>query len=321
MQPLSLLSRTAILGGALALLVAENLHCLGGAAAVIEEQACDASVPRALLQGELITIDETRFAQHAGKYPPSDNKDATEAGDDMSYFVLNAEKSVLYVPNFLNETVADDLKEFCISGQRFVRSPIRGTGNQAAMVQENQVRTSESCTMVPAVVYKNSPNVQAMFAEDPMPPHVAKVAKEVDLSWDIAVRASKILGVNPETVEPLQIVRYLSPDAEYKLHHDHGGYYGKTTEHRPWTMLVFLSDVTKGGHTAFPKLDLEVVPRFGDAIIWSNVKPSEEDESVFVADGDMVHAGKPPADGSHKYAMNVWFGHESSKDRMQEGQW
>ncbi|KAL3915142.1 MAG: hypothetical protein SGARI_008248, partial [Bacillariaceae sp.] len=172
--------------------------------------------------------------------------------------------------------------------------------------------------MVPTVVYRNNPKFQAMLDQDPMPPQIAQVAKEMDLSWDIATRASRILGVNPETVEPLQIVRYLSPDAEYKLHHDHGGFYGRPTEHRLWTMLIFLSDVSDGGHTAFPKLDLEVVPRYGDAIVWRNVKPSEDDSSMLIADEDMVHAGKPPADG-HKYAMNVWFGYESSKDRMKEG--
>lgn len=56
-----------------------------------------------------------------------------------------------------------------------------------------------------------------------MNPQVAKVAREVDVSWDIAVRASALLGVNPHLVEALQVVRYTSPDAEYKLHHDHGG--------------------------------------------------------------------------------------------------
>jgi hypothetical protein len=311
---------TLLVYGTLALLVAEPFHRFGSAVVVAgaEEASCEAStsVPRALLGREMVAIDENRFPKHYGSYPP---KNDTEG--ELSYYILNSDKSVLYIPNFLNQSTANEMKEFCIAGQRFVRSPIRGTSNQATNVQQNEVRTSESCTMVPTVVYRNNPKVQAMFAEDPMPPHVAKVAKEVDISWDIAVRASKILGVDPETVEPLQIVRYLSPDAEYKLHHDHGGFYGKSTEHRLWTMLIFLSDVTEGGHTAFPKLDLEVVPRFGDAIVWSNVKLSEEDASVLVADEDMVHAGRPPADGSLKYAMNVWFGYQSSKERMQEGQW
>jgi 2OG-Fe(II) oxygenase superfamily len=284
-----------------------------------EESSCDASLPRALLGEQMVVIDESRFSKHHGVYPPKDIP-SDDSNGGLFYFILNADKPVLYVPDFLNTTVMDELKDFCISGQRFVRSPIRGTSNQdQKTVQEHQVRTSESCTMVPTVIYRNSPQVQAMFAEDPMPPHVAKVAREVDISWDVSVRASQLLRVDPETVEPLQLVRYTSPDAEYKLHHDHGGFYGKATENRLWTMLVFLSDVAEGGHTAFPKLNLEVVPRKGDAIVWSNVK--RDDDGSWVVDEDMVHAGRPPADGSHKYAMNIWFGYESSEERMQEGRW
>lgn len=288
-----------------------------------EEASCDATLPRALLGGQMVSIEESRFPMHYGSYPLQ-KKSTANNEDALSYYILNAEKSVLYVPNFLNETAVEEIKDFCISGQRFARSPIRGMTNsdQNNKVQEHQLRTSESCTMVPTVIYRNSPKVQAMFAEDPMPPQVAKVKREVDLSWDVALRASALLGVDPETVEPLQLVRYTSPDAEYKLHHDHGGFYGKTTEHRLWTMLVFMSDVPEGGHTAFPKLDLEVVPRRGDALVWSNVKKSkQEGDASFVVDGDMVHAGRPPSDGSHKYAMNVWFGYESSEERMQEGKW
>jgi hypothetical protein len=80
-------------------------------------------------------------------------------------------------------------------------------------------------------------------------------------------------------------------------------------------MLVFLNDVTDaGGHTAFPKLDLEVVPRRGDALVWSNTIDSQ-------VDADMVHMGKPPSkEGIDKYAVNVWFGEESFESRVNEGQ-
>lgn len=173
---------------------------------------------------------------------------------------------------------------------------------------------SESCPMIPAAAYLSNPRWQAMVEEVPMQPAVAKLAREVDVSWDIALRASRIIGVDANTVEALQLVRYTTPDAEYKLHHDHGGYYGKTTEHRPWTMLIFLNDVSDGGHTAFPKLGLEVKPREGDALIWSNTKESE-------VDPDMVHMGKPPSkEGVEKYAVNVWFGGESFEKRMADGE-
>lgn len=156
-----------------------------------------------------------------------------------------------------------------------------------------------------------------MIKQKPIQPHIAKIAREIDLSWDIAVRASTLINVDPNRVEALQLVRYTSPRSEYRLHHDHGGFYGKRTEHRPWTMLIFLNDVSDGGTTAFPELGLEIIPRGGDAVVWSN---TNEDGEV---DPDMVHLGKPPGvEGIEKYAVNVWFGGESFSTRSKEwGQW
>lgn len=93
------------------------------------------------------------------------------------------------------------------------------------------------------------------------------------------------------------------------------GYYGKISDHRTWTMLIFLNDVRDaGGHTAFPKLDLAVVPRGGDALVWSNTIDAQVDE-------DMVHMGKPPSkEGIEKYAVNVWFGEETFGSRVGDGQ-
>lgn len=160
--------------------------------------------------------------------------------------------------------------------------------------------------MVPAAAYLKNPRFQDLREQSATDKSIMKVVREVDVSWDIAQRAAKLLGVDADTVEALQVVRYTSPDAEYKLHHDHGGYYGKTTEIRPWTMLIFLNDVSDGGHTAFPELGIEVIPRRGDAIVWSNTKTEGEET---VADPDMVHMGKPPSkEGVEKYAVNVWFG-------------
>jgi hypothetical protein len=198
----------------------------------------EAAAPQVVVAGKRITIDDVsaRFPKHSGSYPPRDDvdKDTDKHGnnDELEYYILNCDKPVLYVPKFLNHSEARSLTTLCVEGGRFVRSSIRGTTRGAAgddlldqdptrtRVQQHEIRTSESCNMVPAAIYRNSAQVQAMFAQDPMPPNVAKVKEEVDLSWLVAQRASRILGVDPWTVEPLQLVRYTSPDAEYKLHHD-----------------------------------------------------------------------------------------------------
>ena len=277
-------------------------------ATTILAQDCQVKLePKILYNGEELTLNDKQFTRQA-----------TSKGGihHLDYYVLNKEKSVLYVPNFLNTSIAEEIKNICVEGQRFTQSRIRGSGD-ASNVEKNALRTSESCAMVPAAAYLSNPRFQEMIQQEPIQPQVAKIAREVDISWFIATRASDLLQVKPNTVEALQVVRYTTPDAEYKLHHDHGGYYGKQSEHRSWTMLIFLNDVVDaGGHTAFPKLDLEVVPREGDALVWSNLV-----QDGLEVDRDMVHMGKPPSkSGVEKYAVNVWFGVDSFGNRVKEGQ-
>ena len=124
-------------------------------------------------------------------------------------------------------------------------------------------------------------------------------------------------------MEPFQLVRYL-PGEFYRQHHDHGGYYGVETEQRPWTLLVFLSDIPSrngddgGGYTLFKELGedeggLAIVPRMGDAVLWRNVH--EETGDVLM---DAVHEAVPPNDGGDviKYAMNVWIADKKIKENM-----
>jgi hypothetical protein len=240
-------------------------------------------------------------------------------GDGEAYYVLQDTKPVLYVPNFLNTSTAQELQSFCMD--RFVRSPIRGNfdgdSQNGDLTQAHAIRTSESCAMVPAFTYLSNPRFQTLRQDEN--PATRKVIREVDVAWEVSKRAASLLLLSPEMVEPLQIVRYTSPDAFYKVHHDHGGFYGKTMEQRPWTVLVFLNDVENGGYTYFPKLDLRVAPRGGDAIAWSNVDSNNK------ADPDMVHAGEPPgAHGIEKYALNIWLGESSLTDYVSKvagGKW
>jgi hypothetical protein len=71
----------------------------------------------------------------------------------------------------------------------------------------------------------------------------------------------------------------------------------KNTEVRSLTMIAFMSDDAEDGHTAFPKLDSDVSPRFEDARVWSNVGRDIQADCLLliVVDEGMVHKGKPPA--------------------------
>jgi len=116
------------------------------------------------------------------------------------------------------------------------------------------------------------------------------------------VFCTQVLNVEPANLEPFQLLRY-QPGEYYKTHHDHAGYYSETDtkiKDRPQTMLLFLNDVARGGHLRFDKLGLEIPPRMGDAVVWSNV-----DLATGKADPDMIHQGLPPDVGA-KMAVNIW---------------
>lgn len=90
--------------------------------------------PRVLVDGELSIVEEPRFEKHYSYYPPR------EKYDDQPYYILNDDKPVLYVPSFLNQSMAEELKTFCISGERFVESSIRGYGD-GSKVEKHDLRT------------------------------------------------------------------------------------------------------------------------------------------------------------------------------------
>lgn len=259
-----------------------------------------------ILNGKELAVEgpESPFAKQEWGLGLDKNRDRGENEQKRFYYVLNESKNVWYVPNFLNISTAMELKGFCLNSNRFVSSPIRASVDDESGTttrREGYRRTSESCAMVPASNYLGNAELTAMREQHMKNPRTAIVWREVDVTWEISERAAQLVGRAATTAEPLQIVRYTSPDAFYSVHHDHGGFYGKTTELRPWTVLVFLNDVAQGGHTWFPELDLRVVPRGGDAIAWSNVDGGQPDP-------EMVHAGEPPSEhGVEKYAVNVWF--------------
>lgn len=93
--------------------------------------------PTVRVGGVVKVINEDNFERYDGSYPPVTDGDR---GNGIDYYVLDRVKSILYVSDFLNKTASTELKDFCISGNRFARSPIRGYGHQAG-VSESNVRT------------------------------------------------------------------------------------------------------------------------------------------------------------------------------------
>ena len=63
---------------------------------------------------------------------------------------------------------------------------------------------------------------------------------------------------------------------------------------------MFLSEVEAGGSTCFPKLNLEIRPKVGRAVFFSNVDLTGQIDEM------TLHAGMPVIQGI-KYLATVWL--------------
>jgi prolyl 4-hydroxylase len=119
-------------------------------------------------------------------------------------------------------------------------------------------------------------------------------------------RASDLLGLSVEQIEPLQLVRYRVGEF-FGVHHDLGILYDDGSVELPpknhWskrrmvTIFVYLN--ASDGCTSFPALDLKVTPKCGRAVLFCNILQNG------MPDPRTVHAGEPPQSGV-KYGLNIW---------------
>ena len=127
------------------------------------------------------------------------------------------------------------------------------------------------------------------------------------------VLVQKILGLLKDSsttrMELPQVARYLmnekydahydSPDPAHVEFHQNGGA-------RFATILCYLNDVARGGETEFPKLNLRIKPRRGDAVVFF---PTFKDGLI---DYDTLHAALPMSDkDSIKWVSQTWIRHEN----------
>lgn len=114
----------------------------------------------------------------------------------------------------------------------------------------------------------------------------------------------EITGLPAANQESIQILRY-EVGQEYKDHHDywHPGtdYYEEQMARggqRIWSILVYLNEVEEGGGTAFPELEIEVIPERGKLLAWKNV--TEQGLNY-----DSLHIGLPVEQGV-KWVAVTW---------------
>ena len=115
-------------------------------------------------------------------------------------------------------------------------------------------------------------------------------------------RIGNLTGVSETQSEYLQLLRY-EPGQYYRSHHDF------IPQHlqfpigpRLLTFFLYLSDVTEGGETSFPSLNITVRPKRGRALLWPSVKNS----NVYEADHRTMHEARTVTAGL-KYAANAWL--------------
>ena len=107
--------------------------------------------------------------------------------------------------------------------------------------------------------------------------------------------------------ESLQVVHYAS-GGEYRPHFDaydmgtpRGREYTRRGGQRLCTAILYLNDVDAGGETRFPRLDIAIQPRCGDALIFDSCRAG----SVEVHP-KALHASAP-RDAGEKWIANLWF--------------
>ena len=186
--------------------------------------------------------------------------------------LLSENPKIIYIKNFVNNnemkhliSLADELKK---------PSTIDTKDDPAAVI--NDVRTSKSA-------------------------HLGK--SRDDIVTSIENRACEYVGLSTKYLEPMQIAVYESGQ-KYNPHFDF--FSADSSEiskgNRNVTVLIYLNDLpdNAGGNTFFPKLNLRIKPKAGDAIYFENMRNGEVDYNT-------MHSGEAIIGDYKKYAMNVWF--------------
>lgn len=139
-------------------------------------------------------------------------------------------------------------------------------------------RTSETCDL------------------DSADPVVAKVDRAI----------AKLLGLPPETGEPIQGQRYAAGQ-EFKAHTDTfepGGadffLHCAESGNRAWTAMVYLNRPEDGGATRFKTIGKIIQPEPGKLLAWANLLPDGRPNPATLHQGMRVRSGT-------KYIVTKWY--------------
>ena len=118
-----------------------------------------------------------------------------------------------------------------------------------------------------------------------------------------------LTGIPDENSEFLQLLKY-EVGQFYQQHHDYIPHHLERSEGvRILTVFLYLNDVTAGGGTNFPLLDITVMPKRGRALIW----PSVLNDAPNGPDHRTEHQALPVEEGV-KYGANAWLHQKNFKE-------
>ena len=187
--------------------------------------------------------------------------------------ILSEDPKIIYIHNFLSDK--KELAHLISLGSQLKKPSTIDTKNNPAAILTN-VRTSQSA-------------------------HLGKSRDEIVTALEN--RACEYVGLSTKYLEPMQVAVY-ETGQKYNPHYDF--FSGDSTEvskgNRNKTVLLYLNDLPDdaGGNTFFPKLNIRIKPKAGDAIYFENMKDGDVDYNT-------LHAGEAIIGDNKKYAVNIWF--------------
>lgn len=161
----------------------------------------------------------------------------------------------------------------------------------------------------------NNENGDATIHQDRTSNGMFFVRGENDLIKRIETRISKLVHWPIDRGEGIQVLQY-TKNTEYKPHYDFFDPLAPGVEkilnrggQRIGTLIMYLSDPTNGGSTIFPKANVEISPKRGNAVFFSYPDP--------VPLSLTLHGGAPVLEGE-KWIATKWLRQGMFTDGVQQ---
>lgn len=220
-----------------------------------------------------ITIDPKYVLDNYGKGRYKD-----EAGKEVvKMFQVHKDPAIYIVPCFIEDDEIEHLKE--LAERAWVPSTVGRGVIKTGHVEEDLKNTKSN--------NRTSYSCMLRSSETPEVTHVE-------------YRLAALAKIDIKYLERLNMVRY-HPGQYFNEHHD-GSF-------RPKTVFIYLNDLEddEGGETMFTNLGVQIKPRKGCAVMWSNLDDDgKQDDRV-------IHRGVAPL-GGVKYGVNCFFNDKPIRD-------